>query len=148
MIRRAIDGEPLTLYGDGSYVRDFTHLDDVVAAFRFAVAEPAMGDGRHYVIAAGHGHTLAEACIFVATAVLAHAGRKIEIRRVPEPADLQPIEERNFVGNSRLFQEHTGWRPRFDLQAGISRPWFESGHLSFLHDFRRVGWNALSHGGQ
>ena len=33
MMRRAANGEPLTIYSDGSYVRDFTHLSDVVEAF-------------------------------------------------------------------------------------------------------------------
>jgi nucleoside-diphosphate-sugar epimerase len=119
MMRRAIDGEPLTLYGDGGYIRDFTHLDDVVDAFRLVISEPRVNDGRHYVIAAGRGHTLAESYAFIAEAALAHTGRRVEIHHVPEPHNLQPIERRNFVGNSRLFQERTGWRPRFDLKAGI-----------------------------
>lgn len=124
MMRRAIEGKPLPLYGDGSYVRDFTHLDDVVTAFRLAIGEPGTGDGRHYVIATGRGHTLAEAYAFIAEAALAGTGRQIEIRRVPEPADLQPIEKRNFIGNSGLFRSRTGWQPRFDLQTGI-RDYFD-----------------------
>ncbi len=119
MMRRAIDGEPLTLYGDGAYIRDFIHLDDVVDAFHLAISEPRVSDGRHYVIATGRGHTLAEAYTFIAEAALAHTGRRAKIRRVPEPRDLHPIERRNVVGNSHLFQERTGWRPRIDLKAGI-----------------------------
>ena len=40
----------------------------------------------------------------IAAQRLGHTGRHVEIRRVPEPADLHPIERRNFIGNSRLFQ--------------------------------------------
>ncbi len=119
MMKRAMAGEPLTLFGDGSYLRDFTHLDDVVDAFCRAIASPAACDGSHYVIATGQGHSLAEAFALVADEALARTGRRIELRHVPEPADLQPIERRNFVGDARLFRERTGWRPRFDLQAGI-----------------------------
>ncbi|MGC1448059.1 MAG: hypothetical protein WA837_21545, partial [Xanthobacteraceae bacterium] len=43
-----------------------------------------------------------------------------EIRSIAEPPDLQPIERRNFIGNSRLFQQRSGWQPRFDLKAGIA----------------------------
>lgn len=119
MLRRAIDGGPLTLYGDGAYIRDFIHVEDVVDAFRLAIMEPIVCDGRHYVIASGDGHTLAEAYALIADAALSHMARRVEIIRVPEPVDLHPIERRNFVGISHLFQTRTGWRPRFDLKAGI-----------------------------
>jgi len=119
MINRAIAGEPLTIYGAGAYTRDFTHLEDVVEAFRLAAAQPALCDGRQYVITTGQGVTLAGAYALVADAALEFTGRRVDIRSVPEPADLHPIERRNFIGNSRLFAERAGWQPRFDLRRGI-----------------------------
>ena len=119
MMKRAANGEPLTVYGDGSYVRDFTHLDDVVEAFCAAAATDSVRDGSHYVIATGKGHTLAEAFDLVVQEALVRNGRRIEIHHVPEPVDLQPIERRHFVGNPGLFQKLTGWRPQIDLPAGI-----------------------------
>ncbi len=119
MMKRAANGEALTIYGDGSYVRDFTHLNDVVEAFCATAVSDRVCDGSHYVIATGEGHTLAEAFNLVAQEAFAQTGRRVDIRHVPEPGDLQPIERRNFVGNSSLFRELTGWRPRFDLRAGI-----------------------------
>jgi UDP-glucose 4-epimerase len=124
MINRAIAGEPLTIYGDGVYVRDFTHIDDVVEAFRLAIAKPAICDGRSYVIAAGQSVTLAQAYALIAETALDCTGRRAEIRHVAEPADLHPIERRNFVGNSQLYSTLTGWQPRFDLAAGI-RDYFQ-----------------------
>lgn len=120
MINRAIAGEPLTLYGDGGYVRDFAHLEDVVEAFRLAIVKPGLCDGTSYVIASGEGKTLAQAYGLVAQAALEYVGRPGEIRSIAEPPDLQPIERRNFIGNSRLFQQRSGWQPRFDLKAGIA----------------------------
>jgi nucleoside-diphosphate-sugar epimerase len=119
MLRRAIDGEPLTLYGEGAYIRDFIHVEDVADAFRLAMMGPTVCDGRHYVIASGGGHTLAGAYALIAEIALSQMGRRVEIVRVPEPVDLHPIERRNFVGISHLFQARTGWQPRFDLKAGI-----------------------------
>jgi nucleoside-diphosphate-sugar epimerase len=122
MMRRALSGEPLTIYGDGAYTRDFTHLDDVVDAFAMALdAGSEVRDGSHYVIATGQGHTLVEAYRLIVQAAFAATGRRVEVRHVAEPADLHPIERRNFIGNSSLYQGRTGWRPRISLPEGIGR---------------------------
>ena len=104
MMKRAIDGEPLTLYGDGAHLRDFVHIEDVVEAFSRAIATAEVCDGGHYVIASGRGHTLAEAYAMIAEVAMERLGRRIEIVRVPEPADLHPIEKRNFIGDSHVFR--------------------------------------------
>lgn len=119
MMRRAIRGEPLILYGNGSYVRDFMHIDDVCDAFRLAIATPRVCSGQHYVIATGRGYTLAEAFRCVAQQAYRAIGREIEIHHIPEPTDLHPIERTNFVGDAKLFQNLTGWRPRIDLKSGV-----------------------------
>jgi UDP-glucose 4-epimerase len=122
MIQRALKGEPLTLYGEGASIRDFIHIDDVVEAFALAAEDVAdVCDGSRYVIASSCGYSLAEAYRLVADAAFAATGRRVEIRHVAEPADLHPIERRNFVGNSALFQQRTGWRPRICLAEGIRR---------------------------
>ncbi len=119
MIRRASRGEPLTLYGEGSIVRDFIHIDDVCSAFRRAIARPDICDGTYYVIATGRGYTLAEAFSCVAQEASRTTGREIEICHVLEPPDLHPIERSNFVGDAGAFQKLTGWRPQVDLRSGI-----------------------------
>jgi reductase EvaE/reductase VcaE len=124
MIRRASRGEPLTLYGDGSVVRDFIHVDDVCDAFRRAIARPDLYQGSHYVIATGRGYTLAEAFKCVAQEAYHAMAREVEISHVPEPPNLHPIERTNFVGDPTMFRKLTGWLPQVDLQSGI-RDYFE-----------------------
>jgi nucleoside-diphosphate-sugar epimerase len=124
MIRRAMHGQPLTLYGEGSYIRDFTHLSDVCNAFRLALAKPEICDGRHYIVSTGRGYTLAEAFQCVAREAYRATGIKVEVRHVPEPADLHPIERRDFVGDPTLFKNLTDWRPQFDLKYGV-RDYFQ-----------------------
>jgi len=124
MILRAMNGQPLTLYGDGSPVRDFTHLNDVCHAFRLAVTERHTCDGGHYIIATGRGYRLGEAFACVAQEAYRATGRKVEIRHVAEPPDLHPIERSNFVGDASAFRRLTGWHAQVDLQSGI-RDYFE-----------------------
>jgi nucleoside-diphosphate-sugar epimerase len=124
MIRRAVRGQPLTLYGDGSYMRDFIHVDDVCNAFRLAITSSHIWSGRNYVVATGRGYTLAEAFGCVAQEAYRATGRKVEIHRVPEPPDLHAIERTSCVGDASLFQNLTGWRPSVDLESGI-RDYFQ-----------------------
>jgi nucleoside-diphosphate-sugar epimerase len=119
MMKRALDGESLTLYGNGAYLRDFIHVGDVVEAFLRTITTPDICDGSHYVIASGRGHTLAEAYAMIADIAMERLQQRVEIVRVPEPADLHPIERRDFIGDSSVFQARTNWRPHFGLRAGI-----------------------------
>ena len=119
MIARAARGEALTHYGDGRYVRDFIHLDDVTAAFMAALRTPGILDGGYYIVATGQGHSLAQAYRWIADEAGARSGREVEIVRTAEPPDLMPIERRNFIGDAALFSRSTGWRPTLDLRAGI-----------------------------
>jgi nucleoside-diphosphate-sugar epimerase len=124
MIRRAAHGEALTIYGEGKYIRDFIFLDDVVDAFDRALASEQVSNGDHYVIGTGRGYTIEEAFRCVAGEACRATGREVEVRHVPEPSDLNPIERSNFIGNSRLFQKLTGWYPQVDLEFGI-RDYFQ-----------------------
>ena len=119
VMRRSALGEGLTIYGRGDYVRDFTHVGDVVDAFCRALAAAPVRDGSHYVIATGKGTTLAQAFAMAAREAERMTGRPVEIRHVAEPPHLHPIERRNFIGDSSLFRTIAGWHPQIDLAAGI-----------------------------
>ena len=124
MIRRAASGQALTVYGEGKYIRDYIFIQDVVDAFCRALSSDPVRNGKHYVIASGCGCTLAESFRYVAREAYRLTGHAIEVRHVPEPPDLHPIERSDFIGDASLFRKLTGWTPRFDLQSGI-RHYFE-----------------------
>jgi nucleoside-diphosphate-sugar epimerase len=119
MMRRALRGEPLTVYGTGEYVRDYVHVDDVARAFLAAAAYAKTLSGRHFVIGTGVGSRIVDAIGLVAARVAARTGTRAEVVHVPAPADLSPIEARHFVADTTAFTAATGWRPNFDLAGGI-----------------------------
>ena len=57
MIESAIEGNPFPLYGDGSHIRDFTYVSDVVAA-DVAAAEMDLPPGIVMNIAGGASTTV------------------------------------------------------------------------------------------
>ncbi len=121
MIRKALSGEDLKVYGAGDFLRDYVYVEDVAAAFAAAAAHPEAVNGRHFVVATGAGRTLAQAVNLVADRVAVRTGRRVRVEHVTPPAGLSPIESRNFVGDHSALTAATGWRPSVTLEQGIDR---------------------------
>ena len=120
MIRAAMRGETLTVYGAGDYLRDYVFIDDAVLAFLMAAGCPDEVNGRHFVIATGQGHTIAEAFRKITARVEAKCGRRVAV--ASEPGwPLTAIEQRQFVGDASRFTAATGWSPSCSLEQGIDR---------------------------
>jgi nucleoside-diphosphate-sugar epimerase len=123
MMRRALAGEPLTVFGDGRERRDYLFLDDVLDAMARAISAARAGRlGRpHYLLATGIGTSLRDAFTLVAERVAVRTGRRVPVQTVPVPADAPPSNARDFVGDATRFRAATGWTPRVDLPTGIDR---------------------------
>jgi nucleoside-diphosphate-sugar epimerase len=119
MIRRALAGEPLTVYGAGEFVRDYVFVGDVVRAFLLAGAAPDAVNGRHFVIGSGQGHTLAEAFKLVAQRAAIRTGRQTAVEYTNPVAPISLIEQRHFVADIGEFRRATGWTPEKNLVSGI-----------------------------
>jgi nucleoside-diphosphate-sugar epimerase len=121
MVRRALAGERLNVYGTGEWLRDYVYVDDVARAFVHAARRPDAVNGRSFIIASGQGVTVAEAVRLVAELVGAHTGRRVEVEHVPPPSHLSPVETRQFVGRTDAFHAATGWSPSVSLREGIKK---------------------------
>jgi nucleoside-diphosphate-sugar epimerase len=121
MIRKALKGETLRIYGKGDFMRDYVFVEDVARAFALAAEKADEVNGRHFVISTGTGHTLAQAINMVADRVALRTGKRAVIEHVEPPTALSPIETRSFIGDSSAFSMATGWRPSVTLQEGIDR---------------------------
>lgn len=121
MIRRAMRGENLTVYGSGEQMRDYLHVDDVSLAFLLAGSKIDQLNGEYFIIGSGTGHTIGEAITLVAERVAQRSGRRVDVIHVDPPTPQSPIEARNFVADSGRFSQPTGWRARYGLPDGIDR---------------------------
>jgi nucleoside-diphosphate-sugar epimerase len=106
------DGGTIEAWGDGSAIRSYTYVDDMVdGIYRLMQSElegPVNIGSPEYVSVSQLVDTVARA-----------AGKTVAVRYVPGPVG---VRSRNF-SNARI--ESLGWRARFDLEAGIGRtyPW-------------------------
>jgi len=120
MIRRAVRGESLTVYGDGSSLRDFLHVADAAAAMRHAAENIDSVAGDHFVVASGRSLTLLEAFTRVAEAVEQIVGFRAEVKQLPWPAEAIEIDRRSLRLDVSRFGRRTGWAPRYSFEEGVA----------------------------
>jgi nucleoside-diphosphate-sugar epimerase len=121
MVRRALQGETLKIYGTGEFMRDYIYVEDVARSFALAAANVGAVNGQRFVIGSGVGHTVAQAVRMVAELVTEMTGRPVEVEHTPPPEALSPIESRNFVAQMNAFEGATGFKPTVSLRDGIRK---------------------------
>lgn len=119
MVRKAISGDPLPLFGKGDCLRDYVYISDAVDALLLSVAHIQNLLHRHFFIGSGEGLTLADAFEMVSQLAVAATGKKVFLSRIEPPADLSPIEFRNFVADCGNFRRISGWIPQISFSEGI-----------------------------
>ena len=113
-IRRALLGDDITLYGDGSQRRDCLHVDDVVDAMIAAATCPeAAGE----VFNLGHHESLTLADI--AGRITEACGSASAVTCVPWPDDLAKIDIGSFQGDYSKSSDVLGWKPAIGFTEGI-----------------------------
>ncbi|OGG57181.1 hypothetical protein A3D71_00125 [Candidatus Kaiserbacteria bacterium RIFCSPHIGHO2_02_FULL_55_20] len=98
------NNEPITIFGDGTVTRDFTHVSDVVRANLLAAESPQVGKGEVINIGAGRQTSI--------KALADMFGGEI----VYGPAR---IEAHDSLADNRKAQELLGWKPLVGLEDGI-----------------------------
>ncbi|WP_340563450.1 NAD-dependent epimerase/dehydratase family protein [Streptomyces sp. GSL17-111] len=122
MTRRALAGEPLTVWGDGSVRRDLVYIDDVVDALLAAHDHADRLLGRHWEIGTGTGVTLLSLFTGVSDAVAARTGRPaVPVVTVPPPDHADPADAEHVVVDPEPFHAVTGWRARVALPDALHR---------------------------
>ena len=112
MIEATLDGEPFPLFGDGSQIRDFTYVDDIVRAT--ILAGTTALDPATVVNAAGGGSSsMTELIESVGQAV----GRPVEI----EWKKAQAGDVRVTGGDISEAKRLLGWSPFVDTAEGVRR---------------------------
>lgn len=119
MIKRAINGLPLTLYGDGDYMRDYVFIEDVIKAFLSAAKNIDNINGGYYYIGTGKGHTILDLFRMIIERTQLVSTSKSEIKFIDPPENLSIIETRSFIADISKFLENTDWMPTIDLFEGI-----------------------------
>ena len=112
---RALQGEPITIYGDGRQVRDVLFVEDLVNAFLLAHANMDTLCGQAFNMGGGPSRTTS--LLELLADIGALLGRRAEVQF----EDWRPGDQRYYVSDTRKFEQATGWRARVGLREGLSR---------------------------
>ena len=114
-VAEAEDGGTIEVWGDGTAVRSYTHVNDMVEGIFLLMHSDLHGAANigcpQYVTVDELAATVAEV-----------AGKRIRIRHTEGPVG---VESRNF-SNERIYS--LGWKPGIFLKEGIrlTYPWIEA----------------------
>jgi UDP-glucose 4-epimerase len=112
-LKRLLQGQPITIWGDGSVVRDYLYISDVAEAFLRAAHY--RGSRHVFNIGSGQGHSLNQvlARLEVVTGrhpeVIFEAARGFDVPRI--------------VLDSQQARTELDWVPRIHLDEGIRLTW-------------------------
>ena len=111
-IVQALQGQPITIYGDGLQTRSFCYVDDMIRGFRLMMDAPDALTGPINV-----GNPGEFTMIRLAETVLELTGSKSRIVKEQLPMD-DPKQRQPDI---TLARKHLGWAPTVDLEAGLTR---------------------------
>jgi UDP-glucose 4-epimerase len=123
-VSRALTGNPIAIYGDGSVVRDYLYISDLVEAL--LAAGQMRGGGPVVNVGSGVGHSLNDVLRLVGAAL----GRPVTAEYLPARDFDVPFS----VLNISRAREILSWVPKVSLSDGIA---------ATLAGLRQGGWAQI-----
>ncbi len=121
MIVRAMNKQPLVLFGEGDQTRDFLYVEEAAKAV-LAVADNPACRNRDINFCTGQETSVRR----IAELICANFGLDPQVliqKQPPRPGDVM-----RHMGDSRVFQEIVGFAPQIGIEEGIQKTiaWFKS----------------------
>jgi UDP-glucose 4-epimerase len=110
LLYRAMRGDPIEIWGDGSIVRDYIYIADAIAAV-LSAAESGSG-GEIYNVGTGVGMSINQ--------LISQIERSLDRRISVEYSAARSFDvPRNVLDHTKLTL-HTGWRPKTTIEDGVA----------------------------
>jgi UDP-glucose 4-epimerase len=111
MLYKALQGQPLQVWGDGSVVRDYIYVKDAVRCIQKILRY--QGPERTFNVSSNKGYSVNE--------VIEEIGKVTRKKIKVTYSENRKFDVRDNVLSNVLAQKELGWEPTFSLNEGMSR---------------------------
>jgi len=112
-IRNLIENKPITIYGDGSQIRDYNYIDDVVNAF-LTVASSDLWNGSIFNL--GNDQPIS---LLTTAELMIEENKAGNYEFKSFPADLKKIDIGDFYSDFSKIKNSLGWSPQVTIREGM-----------------------------
>jgi UDP-glucose 4-epimerase len=114
-MRNLVEGKPILVFGDGTQLRDFNYVDDVVEALLLAALSDK-ANGEIFNLGSTEVVNLKDLAAMLSNM---HAGGRYDI--VPFPPERKAIDIGDYYSNFIKIEETLGWQPKIALDDGLRK---------------------------
>ena len=114
-VRMGLNGEGLTVYGDGSSTRDYVHVDDIARALILALE--SKGNGSEVYNVGGETMEIGVLAKLIVESLRKSTGEEVAIINHPPRAG----KTKEFSYNLEKIRRGLGYEPSWSIQAGIEQ---------------------------
>jgi UDP-glucose 4-epimerase len=113
--RQMVEGQELSIFGDGKQIRDFNHVDDVVDALLLCAADSST-DGQIYNLGGSEPISLLDLA-----RLMVEVNGSGSYRLVEFPEERKQIDVDDYNGDYTKIWLELGWKPKVLLREGVAR---------------------------
>lgn len=128
-IRNLIEGKPILVFGDGTQIRDFNYVDDVVDAL-IMVAEDSRSDGEVFNLGSSEYISLKDLADLMISLY-----SKGTCKIVSFPPERKAIDIGDFYSDFGKLNQMLGWKPKTSLLNGMKKS------LDYFRKYHKYYWD-------
>jgi len=114
-IRLALEGKPLTVFGEGLQNRDYVFVEDLATGIVSSILSRNT-HGQVYNLGSGMGTPFIDMVRLIADVIPG-----TEIQHLPWPKDRYLVESGDFIADISKIRKDMGWIPQISLREGIEK---------------------------
>ena len=109
----AVEGKPITIYGDGKQVRDVLYVEDLVEAYNAFI----QSDIQHGVYNTGGGRRYTLSLLELLSMLEEQTGKKCQVSF----SDWRPSDQKVYISNIEKLSKELHWTPKTSPEEGVVR---------------------------
>ena len=119
IMNKAINGQNIPLYGDGSNVRDWLFIDDHIDALILVASKALIG--KRFCIGGSNEKTNREVLETICEILDQSISKETSFKKLIKNVEDRPGHDYRYSIDSSLIKNELGWEPKYNFNQGIKK---------------------------